>query len=143
LFFPNITINGLKYWDGGLLSNNPIFEVYNEATTEFPGQQIDAIVSIGTGKRTFLNPPSGLFGILNWAVKQLTRTEENHIQFAARYQFGQDVYKRLNGGADLWEIGMDDWQQLGRVEELAIAFISSEEGQSQIDGCARRIARRQ
>ncbi|XHG05634.1 hypothetical protein AWENTII_008850 [Aspergillus wentii] len=140
LYFPEIEINGQKYWDGGMMSNNPIFEVYDEAKNVCEGRSFDAIVSIGTGKPQHMNPAQG-FGIVKYMAAQMTNTEGKHEEFMAKRRVG-GLYSRLNEVHDLHKIGMDDWKQLNKVEELALRFIASPEGKTEIDNCARRIARR-
>ncbi|KAH7148166.1 acyl transferase/acyl hydrolase/lysophospholipase [Dactylonectria macrodidyma] len=143
LFFPPITINGFKYWDGGLVSNNPIFEAYLEARAVYPTQRFRAIVSIGTGKQPPRNPSNDATTIVKYAIEQMTNTEIKHLDFTRQMVELRDVYCRLNEEGNLYKIGMDDWQQVPNVEGWARAFIASAEGQIKIDQCARKISRTQ
>ncbi len=48
-FFEPITINGVKYGDGGTGWNNPTAEAIAEAHRKWPGRRIGCLLSLGTG----------------------------------------------------------------------------------------------
>ncbi|KAH6663483.1 acyl transferase/acyl hydrolase/lysophospholipase [Halenospora varia] len=142
LYFPPMTINERTYWDGGMNSNNPILEVIEEAKSEFgEGKAFQVIVSIGTGKPPVTNPSSHLFGVMKYAIKQMTDTQKKHSEFLRRYPDLVDDYYRFNEEGDMHKIDLADWQKLGRVEELATEYVLSVQGKGYILECARKLAR--
>lgn len=143
LYFPNMTINGRTYWDGGLKSNNPIMEVIDESLLEFPGTSFQAIVSIGTGKPPSADPGQNVFGFVNYLLRQMTNTEDKHDEFRNRHPDELGNYFRFNEAHDLHKIDLASWKELDRVEELANEYVDSDHGKALISSCARKLARRQ
>jgi predicted acylesterase/phospholipase RssA len=141
LYFLEIQINDRKYWDGGIMGNNPIFDVYEEAKDEWPDRHFEAIVSIGTGKPRNMNPAQNAFGMAKYMSNQLTNTERKHLEFKEKADV-QRVYFQLNEEFELYKIDMADWQQLSKVEELARMFVASPEGKRLVDDCAKRVAKK-
>jgi predicted acylesterase/phospholipase RssA len=142
LYFPPIDINGHTYYDGGVISNNPIKDVYEEAEAEGLENGVQAIVSIGTGKPLQLNPGRSAYDTLSYAVKRMTGTESDHLEFSKRPE-AKDTYFRFNEEYELHKINMADWKQVGRVEELALGYVSQPHIKTMIDQCARRITKPQ
>ncbi|KAH6665502.1 acyl transferase/acyl hydrolase/lysophospholipase [Halenospora varia] len=140
LYFPPIDINGHTYYDGGVNSNNPIKDVYEEAEAQGLENDIEAIVSIGTGKPLQLNPGRTAYEALSYAVKRMTGTESDHLDFKKRPE-ATNKYFRFNEEDELHKIDMADWKQVGRVEELACAYVSKPHIKAMIEQCARKIAK--
>jgi predicted acylesterase/phospholipase RssA len=142
LFFPTITINGRSYWDGGMNSNSPILQVMEEATSEFgEGRKFQAVVSIGTGKGPKSDPSSHVIGVVNYAIKRMTDTEEKHTDFLNRFPDKHEQYFRLNEENEMHQIDLADWKKLGKVEKLANDYVASVAGQRMIKACAQRLSR--
>jgi predicted acylesterase/phospholipase RssA len=142
-YFPPIDINGHTYYDGGVVSNNPIKDVYEEAKALKLTKGVEAIVSIGTGKPLRTNPGRTAYEALPYAVKRMTGTESDHLDFKKRLAAvgAVDRYFRFNEEYEFHKIDMAHWKQVGRVEELACAYVSKPDIKDMIDKCARRIAR--
>ncbi|KAH8656651.1 acyl transferase/acyl hydrolase/lysophospholipase, partial [Tricladium varicosporioides] len=140
LYFPPIDINGHTYYDGGMNSNNPIKDVYEEAQAQGLENNVEAIVSIGTGKPPQMAPIRTAYETLSYAVKRMTGTESDHLNFQKRPEVA-NKYFRFNEEDELHKIDMADWRQVGRVEELAYAYVSKPHIKAMIEKCAKRIAK--
>ena len=140
LYFPSIEVDGQRYWDGGMHSNNPIIEVVKEATQEYPNRPFDAIVSIGTGAAELVTPGGGLIHFLSSMVSRATDTEAKHRQFLDDFEGLRDVYFRLQEFDSLGEIDLADWKKLDEIEQLARRYLDSIGGHDQIMRCAAQMA---
>jgi len=79
-FGPYIDQYGNKYIDGGLCANNPtevaIFEAYNL----FPGDNINVILSLGTGKLKSVKSSSGIYELSQDILNMVTNAEITHTE---------------------------------------------------------------
>ena len=124
-------------------SNNPILEVIREAKAEFGSRRaFQVIVSLGTGKAHHMNPSDQLFGVIQYAVNQMTNTEVKHKEFLENYPHLKEMYFRFNEEGDLHKIDLADWKVLDKVQRLADEYVGSATGKKLIVDCARRLARR-
>lgn len=139
LYFPPITINCRKYFDGGMHSNNPILEVVKEAIRPDEGHRFDAIVSIDCGLSKLVNPSGGLVHVAKGLVSHVTDTEVRHKEFQRDYPHLKEVYSRFQETTKLGSIGLADYDKLQDIEDLAEDFIKA--GIEEIRQCARRIQR--
>ena len=123
-------------------SNNPILQVIEEAKSEY-GQyrSFQAIVSIGTGRGPNADPSSHLFGVMQYAIHQMTNTQKMHKEFLDRYPDLLDQYFRFNEEGDLYKIDLADWKMLKQVEDLANNYVESRKGKELIAACAGKLAR--
>lgn len=151
VYFEHIEVGRKCYFDGGLTSNNPIREAYDEARTEFPNRQFEAIVSIGTGKRPYQAPPRTAWAFFKQAMHQITDTEDKHVAFLKHANeldledgvAGEKLsnrYFRLNDDKGLFEVDLAAYRKLDLVEQFANAFVASAPGAKMIQDCAGRLA---
>ena len=138
-YFPPINLDGHKYWDGGLRSNNPIEEVYDEAKSEYPDKHIRVVVSIGTGKPKNLDPGEHGSQWMRYSIRMLTDTENTHQRFQKdrKSELG-DKYYRFNENDSLADIDMADWRRLGEVEKRARDYVRSIK--AKLTACAIMLA---
>jgi hypothetical protein len=125
-------------------SNNPIHEVFGEASNEFKEDpNFKLILSIGTGRPERGAAWPGVLEILHIALRSMTDTEDGHKKFtdrfAGKYVGDGKPYIRLNGEGDLAEIDLADHRSIGKIEEKARDFIKSED--DRIEECARKLAK--
>lgn len=141
MYFPQIQVGGQVYFDGGLESNNPVVEVIEEALQEFPGAEIDTVISIGTGRSTGPDP-NGTLNIVKHFIHRATNTEAQHQRVLRERTFQNLLpgYFRLQGEARLGEIDLAGFRQLDEIEMLAERYLSSLEGSQMIAVCAARLA---
>jgi hypothetical protein len=155
VYFEHIKVHTKDYYDGGLISNNPVQEAYDEAMLECPDHHFEAIVSIGTGKPPYKSPPKTVFAALQRALSQMTDTEAKHVEFLEKAkgiavgegEFLSDRYFRLNdkpaddkSKTGLYKIDLAAYRDLDKVEELANKFVTSAAGSKIVKDCAARLA---
>jgi hypothetical protein len=141
MYFPAIQINGSHYFDGGLHCNNPILEVVDEARTEFPESDFDAIVSIGTGRGKVAEPFAPVQNFIGSAIGRLTTTEHQHDQLKERHDFSsiEASYFRFQEMEDLGKIDLAAADKLDEIEYLARSYLRSPDIARQITSCAVRM----
>ncbi|KAK5121452.1 hypothetical protein LTR85_005285 [Meristemomyces frigidus] len=133
--------NGVEFWDGGLLNNNPIEQVW-DARYDLVGQydlppKVACVLSIGCGWSTVKQP-------------HMVTTEAKHRDFAMRVhrmqgredQNGEVRYHRLNVATGDRTFDMVDLTKMGQLEALTRAYIGEEEIKQQIAECAKLLANR-
>src|SRR5262245_26936950 len=78
-YFPPMEINGQRYFDGGMVSNNPILEVVNEARLRYgETAEFRTVLSIGTGAADPSSMGQGIRRFFKKLVEQVTSTEKMH-----------------------------------------------------------------
>lgn len=140
LYFPHIKINEIEYFDGGMLSNNPILEGVREASMVYPGHTLHAIVSIGCGRTEPPNIRGGLMGLIHGALQLALDTERLHEQFLLTYPGLRHRYFRLQEDSDLGKIDLAAYKRLEEIAQLARRYIKNEK-ESTIRRCAKLIAK--
>jgi predicted acylesterase/phospholipase RssA len=143
MYFPRVHIGDRTYFDGGLESNNPVIEVIEEALEEFPGAEIDTIISIGTGESSSPDP-HGTLNILKHFIHRATNTEAQHQRVLIERAFRDLLpgYFRLQGEAKLGEIDLAGFDKLDEIERLAGSYLASPEGKHIVANCAARLVTR-
>jgi predicted acylesterase/phospholipase RssA len=141
MYFPRVHIGDRTYFDGGLESNNPVIEVIEEALEEFPGAEIDTVISIGTGESSSPDP-HGTLNILKHFIHRATNTEAQHQRVLRERTFRELLpgYFRLQGEAKLGEIDLAGFDKLDEIEKLAENYLASLEGKDIVANCAARLA---
>jgi len=86
-FFPPLEVDGRKYIDGALGSNNPINVIWNSAHAIWSPEQdltpnVLSVVSIGTSKGAFAAVQSNAYKFLTETLTRIvTETEQTHRMF--------------------------------------------------------------
>ncbi|KAG0083306.1 hypothetical protein BGZ93_001931 [Podila epicladia] len=141
------TEKGLVFWDGGLLNNNPINQLwsarYDLVTPEEPEPPISCVISIGTG---YKNPgderPSLWLRLINIAtsvVAFVTNTDAKNKDFRhhmndlnRREQYKNTKYIRLNPDLDKFNIGLADYTKISDLESLTLTYLEKEEAKEKL-----------
>ena len=141
VYFPAIEIQGHYYFDGGLAANNPLLEVVDEASSQFPGTDIDCIVSIGTGKGPHNEPLPPIWKQAYAMIGRLTTTEAQYEQFMTeeRYESLRPVCSRFQEAEILGKIDLAASDQLDEIERIAEDYVSDPDVKRKIVACATRI----
>jgi predicted acylesterase/phospholipase RssA len=141
MYFPAIKISDHHYFDGGLFCNNPILEVVREAREEFPGIDIDTIVSIGTGKGVAPEPFAPILNFVASAIGRLTTTEAQHEEFTTsdEFQSVRESYSRFQEEEQLGKIDLSAADKMDEIEKIARKYVDSPEIKRQIRNCAERM----
>lgn len=157
-FLPSVEINGVDFWDGGLLNNNPVNQVWdarydlapplppvNEVAEE---PVVSCVVSIGTGyHRKTRRPPKGFLNKLSTTISYAMNTKAKDEDFRRRLESlnlrksedQRTMYFRFD--ALIREsINIDDWQKMRILEEDTNTWLGTGEGQELIEKCARLLS---
>jgi predicted acylesterase/phospholipase RssA len=151
-YLPEMCIEGLRFWDGGLLNNNPVDQVWDtrfdlaEKADETP--VVSCVVSIGTSWCT-KKRGSGFFNTISQAVSFATNTEAKHRDFDYNIRrmnlrlepAEQTMYFRFNAPTGESEFNLDDWQQIGKLKKHTSKYLKLPGTVDKIDQCAHRLLR--
>ena len=140
-FFEPITINGVKYGDGGTGWNNPTAEAIAEAHRKWPGRRIGCLLSLGTGleeanqlsdgndelsfSRSLVQKlaPKASFQleVAKYCVASLTSCEKIHRDVSEKFPdriFVNGNYFRFNIPQGMSKIGLEEWEKIGDIVSL-------------------------
>lgn len=156
-FLPPRIWNGLKLWDGSMLNNNPIHQLWRARSDLVPLRESDAqvacVVSIGTGLETptpmpWSRPVARLIDTVTRTIKFATNTEAEHKDFKHfidRLNLRQTAqgltkteYFRFNVPTGNQRFDLDDYQSIPKLERLTEKYI--EENIEEIRRCAGILA---
>jgi len=147
-YFPEMKFKGVTFWDGGLLNNNPIDQLWN---ARFDAEPVRCILSLGASQptKTVLGP----FALVN-KIKQiagfLTDCEPKHKDFermirrmnTKRPDYEQIQYFRLNASTGSESIDLSDYRRIGDLEKYTNKYLDTPEAQEMILRCAWMLAKR-
>jgi predicted acylesterase/phospholipase RssA len=146
-YFPEMKFKGVAFWDGGLLNNNPINQLWDARfDAEMP---VRCILSLGASRptKTVLGP----FALVN-KIKQiagfLTDCEPKHKDFermirrmnTKRPDYKQIQYFRLNATTGSESIDLSDYRKVGDLEKYTNKYLDTPEVQETILRCAWMLA---
>lgn len=145
------------FWDGGVLNNNPIDQVWDArfdlATSPNETPAISCVVSIGTSfantKRSYGGQLQNLIYTVTQLMSFVTNTEAKHKDFARNIDRmnlrlpadQQTKYFRFNVPTGDEEFPMDDWQKMPKLKQKTQEYLDTPEIRQKIDECAPRLAR--
>jgi predicted patatin/cPLA2 family phospholipase len=147
-YFPEMKFKGVTFWDGGLLNNNPIDQLWD---ARFDAEmQVKCILSLGASRptRTVLGP----FALVN-KIKQitgfLTDCEPKHKDFERMIRrmntrlpdYEQIQYFRLNASTENESIDLSDYRKIGDLERYTNNYLDTFEAQETILRCAWMLAK--
>lgn len=155
-YLPEMDIKGQRFWDGGLLNNNPIDQVwdarYDLATSDTETPIVSCVLSIGTSW-TNVTPVSSNFlkrflNTVSQTISFLTNTEAKHRDFERNIRRINErlppdqrtAYFRFNVHTDE-SMGLDDWQKMDKLREYTRKYLQDQDVQEKIDECAKILAR--
>jgi hypothetical protein len=147
-YLPTVKVDNEEFWDGGLLHNNPINQVWDARYDIVPikdSPQVHCVVSIGTGlvKKPVQQPYWGFFNTVSSIVSYATNKESKHKDFERKMDSlkarGGPFYFRLNVELEK-QIKLDDWQNMEYLEELTRNQLN-EKGdlKAWVEECARKL----
>lgn len=140
LYFPTMEIQGHRYYDGGMQSNNPILEAIEEAYLLYgEDASISAMVSIGTGKSQGHEPGGNLFRVIQSLTARAVNTEAKHDEFLLRYKNLNESYFRFQELNTLGKIDLAASDKLEEIEKLAEDYLISDHGRDLISKCAWKL----
>ncbi|KAI1120051.1 hypothetical protein F5Y10DRAFT_142167 [Nemania abortiva] len=147
-FFEPLAIDGRLYADGATGANNPIYELWAEASSIYRQHNrwrledhLKCLVSIGTGipsKRPF---GPGLIEVAT-ALKSIATESESKAQLFQRqhpYLVQNSILFRFNVVDGLQGVGLEAADQLSEIEASADHYCASVPVMQQIRVCASRL----
>ncbi|KAI1743759.1 hypothetical protein F4680DRAFT_407402 [Xylaria scruposa] len=144
MFFDPITFsNGLVFRDGALRANNPTSELVQEVTTEFPSEEISAIVSIGTGLHDSITMGNGLASVAKACGKIATDTEECAKKFEKDFCSPGDKfhgkYFRFNVAKGVEGVGLEEWYKADTMISNTLCYLAGPTTITQLGACAKAL----
>ena len=165
LYFDAVNIDDKVFLDGGLGSNNPSLEAYNEVldihrlnleskyvSTASP---IALFISIGSGLKSARQRPTGFLKEYRSLISLLksvpTDTEEREILMRKSAVHGQFPYFRFNVDKGVGEIKIDEWRRpkkgrdvsssetLQRIKDATNQYLERKDTQQDLEDCARLL----
>lgn len=142
-FFRSIDIVGdeglaERFVDGGMLANNPVKFVLNQANELFPNSNIDCVLSLGTGRTSVIringNNSDSIFKrllptniILKALVKIATDCESTADEVDHKFSDTPGVYYRLNVDRGLEDVSLSEWTKSKSVAVHTRKYLEKEE----------------
>lgn len=150
-FFEPVTIEprGRKFVDGGLGSNNPVEQLWNEAQniwchgTEMElSQLLKYFVSAGTGnpgRRPIAEGPLKFFS--ETLVGIATRTEDTAKVFVERHRrlYEARHYFRFNVQQGLQNVGLEEYKAAALIDAATAEYMDGQETKSATQECAMNL----
>ncbi|KAL7814524.1 acyl transferase/acyl hydrolase/lysophospholipase [Trichoderma aethiopicum] len=157
-FFPEVKFPEdapqLTFWDGGLLNNNPIDQLwyarYELVEPQEPAPPVSCVVSLGTGyTRPDASPSESWFQLVGVAASVMgfaTNTNAKGKDFSRhmtalnnRPEHAKTRYVRLNPHMGKSEIGLADYTKMEELKTLAREYVRDEGNQLWIDKAVAAI----
>ncbi|KAB8220739.1 acyl transferase/acyl hydrolase/lysophospholipase [Aspergillus novoparasiticus] len=144
-YFPEAKIGHNKFWDGGLVNNNPIDETYDEKCLLFPSQMLNCVVSLGTGKCTKFMRSRNLLA-RHPAISRggrilvnVTNVEAKHRRFEQRMIIDDVQYFRFDPSTMGDNIDLADVRQLEKLEKYTTDYLQTPPISALIHLCAQLL----
>jgi predicted acylesterase/phospholipase RssA len=153
-YLPQMIIQKVKFWDGGLLNNNPIDQVwsarYDLAIDSHVEPNISCVVSIGTtiSKQKRVSGWSFLNKVTE-TMSFATNTEAKHHDFQrnnSRCNLRKPKeeitqYFRFNAPLGDTRVDLADYRKIPLLKQKTEEYLETNEVQIQIKRCAELLAR--
>lgn len=161
-YLKQATIQGLNFWDGGLLNNNPIDQAwdnrYDLVDEEERSPRIKCIVSLGTThpeykKASNKNFIAKFFNTLSKTVAFATNTEAKHRDFERNMQQynrrrqargkpeRQTLYYRFNASTGAQSVSLADYLSMPALVSYTETYLTKPEVEKWIEECAEHLAK--
>ena len=142
----------LTFWDGGLLNNNPIDQLwrarYDLVKPKDPAPPVSCVLSLGTSWSTAKSwSPFRLINTVTTAAAFLTNTESKHVDFqrfinriTGRPGSGENIkYFRFNTPTNKETFNMDDAKGMPRLKKITQDWVKTPEIDAKIRKCAESL----
>ncbi|KAF4985723.1 hypothetical protein FDECE_16363 [Fusarium decemcellulare] len=137
----------LLFWDGGLLNNNPIDQLwysrYELVKSEDDPPHISCVISLGTGYTKPDSPSESWFQLVGVAAEVMefsTNTNAKAKDFTRhmttlnlRGEHKETKYVRLNPSLGKSQIGLADYDKMAELKQMARDYIKDERNQPWIN----------
>lgn len=150
-FFDPIAIGryGEEFVDGATGANNPVMELWDQASLIWGPEPLDCrircLVSIGTGIPSLTPFPRGLIQIGKTLVSIATQTETTAETFRRdKANLGSDIgYFRFNVIRGLEDIGLEESEKKKEIAAATHRYVESDEVLKQMRACAGTLSGRE
>jgi predicted acylesterase/phospholipase RssA len=156
-YLKQATIQGLDFWDGGLLNNNPILQAWDNrddlVDRDTASPRITCIVSLGTSHKEYNEKRrvgTGIQRFLNTITKTVafvTNTEAKHRDFDRnirqhnkRRPADKIGYFRFNASTGDDNIDLGDYLKMPKLVEYTNDYLKKADVDKSIDECAALLA---
>ena len=159
---PSVSVLDVDFWDGGMLNNNPINQVWGarydlgtpprsvEQTTDDIAEEpvVSSVVSIGTGRnigRVVL--PEGLVNTIFASLAFVTNTNAKHEDF--RRDLERQNLRKPKGMLTKYfrfdavkgeSFNIDDWQRIKDIKEETENWLRTDEAQNLFEECVEALS---
>ncbi|KAJ7073935.1 calcium-independent phospholipase [Mycena amicta] len=148
-YFPEVNWHNLVFWDGALLNNNPIDQLwdarYDLVAPHEPPPRVSCILSLGCG---YVKPPSPsaswfqLASTVGSVIGFVTNTNAKAKDFSRhvsrlkqRKEYEDMQYFRFNVNMTGNDIDLADYKRMGELEQMTEKYLKDDRQQVWIDGC--------
>jgi hypothetical protein len=144
-FFKPITINDVRYADGGTGYNNPTQLAIDEAYAIWENRPIGCLISIGTGLEDAIQLDQDVKGLIKsgvkmilgktafkisvatWCVELLTSSEVAHRQVLRKVDMLKiESHFRFNVPQSMSKIGLNEWKKIEDMSALTRDYMRSD-----------------
>ena len=162
LYFDSVHIDNKKFLDGGLGSNNPSLEAYNEVCKmryQHPESRhplsdspVSLFLSIGSGLRTSRKEPTGFmkeYRSTMHLLRSIATDTEDRAFLMRRLSINHNFpYFRFNVQKGLGELKLDEWKRpkkghesetLLRIKAATKDYLDRNDIQLELEDCAQRL----
>jgi predicted acylesterase/phospholipase RssA len=153
-YFPEVKWKDLTFWDGGLLNNNPIDQLwaarYDLVEATDPEPKISCVVSLGCGFVKAASPSESwlqLSATVGSVIGFATNTDAKGKDFSRhisdlnrRPHYAETKYFRFSVNMVGQEIGLADYKKMDVLKALTKKDILDSKNQKFINDCVDAIA---
>lgn len=134
-YFSPQAIDGVHYIDGGIGNNNPSLIALAEADALWPGREIDAFVSIGTGTGANISAKDRNKA----SVSMTTGSHIPHERILRNDLLRPDQYFRFSVPGLGSAVHLDKWEKLDEISERTRAFLNTPEMEAETLRCVQAL----
>jgi predicted acylesterase/phospholipase RssA len=154
-FFEPVTIGprGRKFVDGGLGTNNPVEQLWNEAQNIWchNGEMelsalLKCFISIGTGNPGRKSIAKGSWKFFSDTLVGIaTETEDTAKVFVERHRrlYEARRYFRFNVQQGLQNVGLEEYKAAGLIDAATAQYMDGQETKSAAQECAMNLKQKQ
>ena len=135
-FFPSCScgLQEIEFIDAGFGHNNPTEVLLNEASKLFYPEQIDCILTIGTGLDGVVPVKDSRRSIINALSKMASNSQAVHRRLTELVP--EDIYFRFNVTRGLDDIDLSDWENSSTISAHTRNYVHEPSVERDIKKCA-------
>lgn len=148
-FFGAIQLGASKtgFVDGGTGANNPIDQLWREARDHWSGSpisnptdQIQCVVSIGTGVLRTIPFAPGLSGLFEALLEICTKATTSATSFELHHpELKPDRLFRFNVTNGLEDIGLAEYDKQSILTSATESYLRSDDVRQRVSACAKKL----